>query len=81
MGKWVFLLIIQIEFQQIIEGMAASSLRCIAFAHANYAHEDSNGQLKKDGLVLLGLMVLKVHAILGPRKQWTFACPPELKSR
>ncbi|KAF3457665.1 hypothetical protein FNV43_RR02323 [Rhamnella rubrinervis] len=50
----------KIDFQQIIEGMAASSLRCIAFAHASYARdEDSNGQLKKDGLVLLGLVGIK----------------------
>ncbi|KAF3457666.1 hypothetical protein FNV43_RR02324 [Rhamnella rubrinervis] len=59
----------KIEFQQIIEGMAASSLRCIAFAHASYAHdEDFNGQLKKDGLVLLGMVGIKDPCSPGAKK-------------
>ncbi|XP_015867407.3 putative calcium-transporting ATPase 13, plasma membrane-type [Ziziphus jujuba] len=52
------------EFQQIIQGMAASSLRCIAFAHNRVQTEevqdsDAPKSLKEEGLVLLGLVGIK----------------------
>nr|XP_048334269.1 putative calcium-transporting ATPase 13, plasma membrane-type [Ziziphus jujuba var. spinosa] len=52
------------EFQQIIQGMAASSLRCIAFAHNRVQKEevqdsDAPKSLKEEGLVLLGLVGIK----------------------
>ncbi|KAF3457496.1 hypothetical protein FNV43_RR02154 [Rhamnella rubrinervis] len=56
----------KLEFQHIIQGMAASSLRCIGFAVAHNLVlgqdvEDSNEHkaLKEDGLVLLGLVGIK----------------------
>ncbi|XP_060671512.1 putative calcium-transporting ATPase 13, plasma membrane-type [Ziziphus jujuba] len=52
------------EFQQIIQGMAASSLRCIAFAHNRVQTQevqdsDAPKSLKEEGLVLLGLVGIK----------------------
>ncbi|KAL6208664.1 hypothetical protein ACLB2K_019611 [Fragaria x ananassa] len=55
------------KLEKIIQGMAASSLRCIAFAHAQiseeeieYSDEDRTHQrLKEDGLILLGIVGLK----------------------
>ncbi|KAL6214644.1 hypothetical protein ACLB2K_014076 [Fragaria x ananassa] len=55
------------KLEKIIQGMAASSLRCIAFAHAqisneeiDYSDEDKTHQrLKEDGLILLGIVGLK----------------------
>jgi Ca2+-transporting ATPase len=50
----------KMKFEQIIQGMAASSLRCIAFAHKQVSEEDQeNKKLKEDGLTLLGLVGLK----------------------
>ncbi|KAL2506807.1 Calcium-transporting ATPase 12 [Abeliophyllum distichum] len=54
----------RMKFDQIIQGMAASSLRCIAFAHKQVLElEDVNpiGQQKiqDNGLILLGLVGLK----------------------
>ncbi|KAG2722222.1 hypothetical protein I3760_02G119200 [Carya illinoinensis] len=53
-----------LKFEQIIQGMAASSLRCIAFAHKQISEEDNEDgeeykKLKEDGLTLLGLVGLK----------------------
>ncbi|XP_021819005.1 putative calcium-transporting ATPase 13, plasma membrane-type [Prunus avium] len=55
----------KMRFEQIIQGMAASSLRCIAFAHKEILAEeqvderDHKALLKEDGLTLLGLVGLK----------------------
>ncbi|PKI77764.1 hypothetical protein CRG98_001812, partial [Punica granatum] len=43
------------KIENVIRGMAAMSLRCIAFAHK----ETSEAQLKEDGLTLLGLIGIK----------------------
>ncbi|KAG2722221.1 hypothetical protein I3760_02G119100, partial [Carya illinoinensis] len=61
------------KFEQIIQGMAASSLRCIAFAHKQISEEDNEDaeehkKLKEDGLTLLGLVGLKDPCRLGVRK-------------
>ncbi|KAG7991946.1 hypothetical protein I3843_02G103300 [Carya illinoinensis] len=53
-----------LKFEQIIQGMAASSLRCIAFAHKQISEEDNEDgeehkKLKEDGLTLLGLVGLR----------------------
>ncbi|VVA13886.1 PREDICTED: calcium-transporting ATPase [Prunus dulcis] len=55
------------NIEKIIQGMAASSLRCIAFAHTQILEEEveySNGEkihprLKEDELILLGVVGLK----------------------
>lgn len=54
------------KLEKIIQGMAASSLRCIAFAHTQILEDiDYNDKekahqiLRKDGLTLLGLIGLK----------------------
>ncbi|CAM8989870.1 unnamed protein product [Rhodiola kirilowii] len=51
------------EFEAIIQGMAASSLRCIAFAHKQVSARIVDGarkqKLKEEGLVLLGLVGIK----------------------
>ncbi|CAL8077879.1 unnamed protein product [Prunus armeniaca] len=55
----------KMRFEQIIQGMAASSLRCIAFAHKEIPAEeqvderDHKALLKEDGLTLLGLVGIK----------------------
>ncbi|PRQ36179.1 putative calcium-transporting ATPase [Rosa chinensis] len=56
----------KMNFEQISQGMTASSLRCIAFAHKEVPEEeevevDQKVVLKEDGLTLLGLVGLKVH--------------------
>ncbi|KAF7804712.1 Calcium-transporting ATPase 12, plasma membrane-type [Senna tora] len=54
------------EIEKIIQGMAASSLRCIAFAHIQISEEidynnkeKTNPILREDGLTLLGIVGLK----------------------
>ncbi|KAM7527232.1 hypothetical protein LguiB_030642 [Lonicera macranthoides] len=55
------------QFEKIIEGMAASSLRCIAFAHKEIPEDEmkdnqdaeTRQNLKEDGLTLLGLVGIK----------------------
>ncbi|KAK7336792.1 hypothetical protein VNO77_17340 [Canavalia gladiata] len=54
------------KLEKIIQGMAASSLRCIAFAHTEISEDiDYNDKdkaheiLRKDGLTLLGIVGLK----------------------
>ena len=55
------------KFEKIIQGMAASSLRCIAFAYKQISekemgcHDDkrTSQQLKENGLTLLGIVGLK----------------------
>ncbi|XP_065861073.1 calcium-transporting ATPase 12, plasma membrane-type [Euphorbia lathyris] len=64
------------KIERIIQGMAASSLRCIAFAHKQIADEqqmndnDENGrqQLQEDGLTLLGIVGLKDPCRPGAKK-------------
>ncbi|KAK7381172.1 hypothetical protein VNO78_33701 [Psophocarpus tetragonolobus] len=54
-----------LRFEHIIQGMAASSLRCIAFAHVQVAEEELGGDeqgnimVKDNGLTLLGLAGIK----------------------
>ncbi|CAK9179265.1 unnamed protein product [Ilex paraguariensis] len=55
------------QFENIIQGMAASSLRCIALAHKQILEEETqcnedgktNRKLEEDGLTLLGIVGLK----------------------
>ncbi|KAI8009790.1 putative calcium-transporting ATPase 13, plasma membrane-type [Camellia lanceoleosa] len=52
------------KFDQMIQGMAASSLRCIAFAHKQVQEEENEGEkvkknLKGSNLTLLGLVGIK----------------------
>ncbi|KAB2067566.1 hypothetical protein ES319_A09G235800v1 [Gossypium barbadense] len=52
------------KFEEIIQGMAASSLRCIAFAHKQVPEEEYQNlkeqkKLKEDSLALLGLVGIK----------------------
>ncbi|KAE8022637.1 hypothetical protein FH972_008420 [Carpinus fangiana] len=59
----------QMELEQIIQGMAASSLRCIAFAYKQVSEEDQeNKRLDEDGLTLLGLVGLKDPCRPGVKK-------------
>ncbi|KAF5176316.1 Calcium-transporting atpase [Thalictrum thalictroides] len=63
-------------FQRIIQGMAANSLRCIAFAHKHIAEEELNydeegnvqDSLKEDGLSLLGVVGIKDPCRPGVKK-------------
>ncbi|KAG6621496.1 hypothetical protein I3842_Q024100 [Carya illinoinensis] len=61
------------KFEKIIEGMASSSLRCIAFAHKRVSEEDNvdgeeHKRLEEDGLTLLGLVGLKDPCRPGVKK-------------
>ncbi|KAG5560038.1 hypothetical protein RHGRI_003352 [Rhododendron griersonianum] len=49
------------KFDQIIQGMAASSLRCIAFAHKQVPEQENEGKIhiEENCLTLLGLVGLK----------------------
>ncbi|KAM1805348.1 hypothetical protein ACFX12_031112 [Malus domestica] len=55
------------NIEKTIQGMAASSLRCIAFAHAQISEKEieysnnkkAHPRLKEDGLILLGVVGLK----------------------
>ncbi|XXG77317.1 hypothetical protein AAC387_Pa08g1489 [Persea americana] len=57
----------RMKLEQIIEGMAAHSLRCIAFAHKQITEEDAIpddnegkvGEIAEAGLTLLGLVGIK----------------------
>ncbi|GMP56293.1 hypothetical protein CsSME_00020840 [Camellia sinensis var. sinensis] len=54
----------RMKFDQMIQGMAASSLRCIAFAHKQVQEEENEGEkvnkiLKDNNLTLLGLVGIK----------------------
>ncbi|XP_043720892.1 calcium-transporting ATPase 12, plasma membrane-type-like [Telopea speciosissima] len=53
----------RMKFEQIIKGMAAKGLRCIAFASKTVPeveeNEDATYKLEEDGLILLGLVGLK----------------------
>ncbi|XP_025013457.2 calcium-transporting ATPase 12, plasma membrane-type [Ricinus communis] len=64
------------KIEKIIQGMAASSLRCIAFAHKkikeeelkNENYENSRQRLQEDGLTLLGIVGLKDPCRPGAKK-------------
>ncbi|XP_071937977.1 putative calcium-transporting ATPase 13, plasma membrane-type [Coffea arabica] len=61
------------KFEEIIQGMAASSLRCIAFAHKQITEaDDASGEIQQtleDGnLVLLGIVGLKDPCRPGVKK-------------
>ncbi|KAI8012009.1 putative calcium-transporting ATPase 13, plasma membrane-type [Camellia lanceoleosa] len=54
----------RMKFDQMIQGMAASSLRCIAFAHKQVQEGENEGEevnkiLKDNNLTLLGLVGIK----------------------
>lgn len=54
----------RMKFEQIIQGMAASSLRCIAFAHKRVSKEateerEGGKKIQQDSLTLLGLVGIK----------------------
>ncbi|KAK8474705.1 hypothetical protein V6N13_079463 [Hibiscus sabdariffa] len=65
------------RIETIIQGMAASSLRCIAFAHKQVLREEMecdddsgkiNQRIKEDGLTLLGIVGLKDPCRPGVKK-------------
>uniref|UniRef100_A0A2N9GP93 Calcium-transporting ATPase n=1 Tax=Fagus sylvatica TaxID=28930 RepID=A0A2N9GP93_FAGSY len=63
----------KMKFEQIIQGMAASSLRCIAFAHKQVSEEDhehdtEHKKIRDDGLTLLGLVGIKDPCRPGVKK-------------
>ncbi|KAM1075326.1 hypothetical protein ACFX2B_019954 [Malus domestica] len=53
----------RLKFEKIIQGMAASSLRCIAFAHKQVQNKHINDEkyekLEENSLILVGLVGLK----------------------
>ncbi|XP_017220674.1 calcium-transporting ATPase 12, plasma membrane-type [Daucus carota subsp. sativus] len=59
------------NLNQLVQGMAASSLRCIGFAHKEvYEHElnDGEAQLKENNYTLLGVVGMKDPCRPGVRK-------------
>ncbi|OMO99638.1 Cation-transporting P-type ATPase [Corchorus olitorius] len=63
----------KMKFEQIIQGMAASSLRCIAFAHKQVQEEEYEAlkeqkKLKEENLTLLGLVGIKDPCRPGVKK-------------
>ncbi|KAG8370286.1 hypothetical protein BUALT_Bualt14G0101200 [Buddleja alternifolia] len=59
------------KFDQIIQGMAASSLRCIAFAHKQVSQSENgeeNKKIEENGLTLLGFVGLKDPCRPGVKK-------------
>ncbi|XWS53902.1 hypothetical protein CRYUN_Cryun10bG0040200 [Craigia yunnanensis] len=63
----------RMNFEKIIQGMAASSLRCIAFAHKQIPKEEYENlkeqkKLKEDSLTLLGLVGIKDPCRAGVKK-------------
>ncbi|KDP21394.1 hypothetical protein JCGZ_21865 [Jatropha curcas] len=64
------------KIERIIQGMAASSLRCIAFAHKKITGEEmkdekdenSRQRVKEDGLILVGIIGLKDPCRPGAKK-------------
>ncbi|XP_047166229.1 putative calcium-transporting ATPase 13, plasma membrane-type [Vigna umbellata] len=62
-----------LKFEHIIQGMAASSLRCIAFAHVEVPEEElgdenTTGKVKDCGLTLLGVVGIKDPCRPGVKK-------------
>ncbi|XP_030509374.2 putative calcium-transporting ATPase 13, plasma membrane-type [Cannabis sativa] len=64
----------KIVFEKIIQAMAASSLRCIAFAHKqvetteNESLEGNDQTIEEDGLILLGMVGIKDPCRPGVKK-------------
>ncbi|KAM3326617.1 putative calcium-transporting ATPase 13, plasma membrane-type [Capsicum chacoense] len=64
----------KVECDRIIEGMAASSLRCIAFAHKQVTkaeqedHEHMHGNVPENSFILLGFVGLKDPCRPGVKK-------------
>ncbi|GKV43757.1 hypothetical protein SLEP1_g51009 [Rubroshorea leprosula] len=63
----------RMEFKKIIQGMAASSLRCIAFAHKQVAETEEENvkekkKLEEENLTLLGLVGIKDPCRPGVKK-------------
>ncbi|XP_017974148.1 PREDICTED: putative calcium-transporting ATPase 13, plasma membrane-type [Theobroma cacao] len=63
----------RMKFEQIIQGMAASTLRCIAFAHKQVPEEEYGNlkeqkKVKEDSLTLLGLVGIKDPCRPGVKK-------------
>uniref|UniRef100_A0A251TH09 Calcium-transporting ATPase n=1 Tax=Helianthus annuus TaxID=4232 RepID=A0A251TH09_HELAN len=56
------------QLENIIEGMAASSLRCIAFAHKKVLEGTDYQTLTEEGLTLLGIVGLKDPCRPGSKK-------------
>ncbi|KAL8262076.1 hypothetical protein R6Q59_026125 [Mikania micrantha] len=56
------------QLENIIEGMAAGSLRCIAFAHKKVLEGTDDQTLTEDGLTLLGIVGLKDPCRSGSKK-------------
>lgn len=56
------------QLEKIIEGMAASSLRCIAFAHKQVLEGDDYQTLTEERLTLLGIIGLKDPCRPGAKK-------------
>lgn len=56
------------NLETIIQGMAASSLRCIAFAHMEISDHYKDEILREDGLTLLGIVGLKDPCRLDAKK-------------
>ncbi|KAI3760124.1 hypothetical protein L1987_50514 [Smallanthus sonchifolius] len=56
------------QLENIIEGMAASSLRCIAFAHKKVLEGTDYQTLPEEGLTLLGIVGLKDPCRPGSKK-------------
>ncbi|XP_047956279.1 putative calcium-transporting ATPase 13, plasma membrane-type isoform X1 [Salvia hispanica] len=60
----------RMNFNHIIQGMAASSLRCIAFAHkqSDEVNLETEKNIQEDGMVLLGLVGIKDPCRPGVKK-------------
>ncbi|XP_042043020.1 putative calcium-transporting ATPase 13, plasma membrane-type [Salvia splendens] len=60
----------RLQFNHIIQGMAASSLRCIAFAHkqSDEVNLETEKKIQEDGMVLLGLVGIKDPCRPGVKK-------------
>ncbi|KAL1808490.1 hypothetical protein DCAR_0727954 [Daucus carota subsp. sativus] len=59
------------KLNQLVQGMAASSLRCIAFAHkqvSEHEFDDEKAKLKDNSLTLLGIVGIKDPCRPGVRK-------------
>uniref|UniRef100_A0A7N2LMZ4 Calcium-transporting ATPase n=1 Tax=Quercus lobata TaxID=97700 RepID=A0A7N2LMZ4_QUELO len=62
----------RMKFEKIIQGMEASSLQCVAFAHKQLSEEDQeydtkDKNIEEEGLTLLGLVGLKDPCCPGVR--------------
>ncbi|PIN22072.1 Calcium transporting ATPase [Handroanthus impetiginosus] len=55
-------------FDQIIQGMAASSLRCIAFAHKQVSEVNHDNKIQENELTLMGFVGLKDPCRPGVKK-------------